>query len=71
MSELNALDLAKNYLSRTNEPLTPIEYLSTLLDLEYEFETLLENKGDFSVLNDDAFIHLHNSRFGHLLPPEL
>ncbi|HDT1126775.1 hypothetical protein [Morganella morganii] len=71
MSELNALDLAKNYLSRTDEPLTPIEYLSKLLDLEGEFKALLKEKDDFSVLDDETFIHLHNGRFGHLSPPEL
>lgn len=66
MSNLDALDLAKNYLSRTTEPLTPIEYLSKLLDLKGEFEVLLMESGDFGVLDDETFINLHNGRFGHL-----
>lgn len=66
MPNLNALDLAKNYLSRTTEPLTPIEYLSRLLDLEGEFKALLRESDDFGVLHDETFIRLHNERFGHL-----
>lgn len=68
MSNLNALELAKNYLSRTTEPLTPIEYLSRLLDLEGEFEALLRESDDFGVLDDETFIRLHNEQFGHLSP---
>lgn len=70
MSKLDALDLAKSYLSRTSEPLTPIEYLSKLLNLEGEFKALLEEKDDFSVLDDESFIHLHNGAYGHLSPDD-
>lgn len=71
MSNLNAFELAKNYLSRTTEPLTPIEYLSRLLDLEGEFEALLRESDDFGVLDDETFIRLHNAQFGHLSPDDL
>lgn len=70
MSNFNALELAKSYLSRTSEPLTPIKYLSTLLNLEGEFRALLKEKDDFSILDDDTFIQLHNGRFGHLDPDD-
>lgn len=71
MSNLDALDLAKSYLSRTKEPLTPIEYLSRLLDLKGEFEALLRESDDFGVLDDETFIRLHNGAFGHLSPDDL
>lgn len=71
MSNFNSLELARSYLSRTTEPLTPIEYLSRLLDLEGEFKILLREKRDFSVLKDETFIRLHNGAFGHLSPDDL
>ncbi|HHG9944626.1 TPA: hypothetical protein ACPZLH_002466 [Yersinia enterocolitica] len=70
MPKYNALDLAKSYLAKQDKELTPIEYLSKLLDLEDEFQTLLKESDDFSVLDDEIFSRLHNERYGHSPFPE-
>ncbi len=66
LENTNSLELAKLYLARTSEELTPIQYLSKLIDLQGEFAALLRESDDFSVLDDQDFAQLHNSRFGHL-----